>query len=79
MNQTEIQRASVLAEPPPALTVVVHRAHALLAQREAGLGELAALVEIDAALTGAMVRVVRSPIHGVACDVASTETCLVLA
>src|SRR5437016_5881259 len=63
MSSTDSLRTSARASPPPALALVVHRAQSLLAERRRGADALAMLVELDAVLTGSVVRVVRCPLY----------------
>jgi len=53
-----------LIRQPPALSLVLRRARSLLEERAPLAGDLASLVEIDAVLTGTLLRVMRCPVYG---------------
>ena len=65
MSRTETPRTSARVELPPALALVVSRGLACLGERDSDAGALASVVEIDAVLTGAVLRVLRCPMYGV--------------
>ena len=66
MTRTDPQRSVSRAEFPPALAAVVARGIACLGGRRPDFAALAALVELDPVLTGTVLRVMRSPVYGIA-------------
>jgi diguanylate cyclase (GGDEF)-like protein len=65
MTRTDIPRVQARVELPPALALVVARGLACVDERESAPGALASVIEVDAVLTGSILRVVRCPMYGV--------------